>query len=105
MRSPGASRMIQIRTFSLSDSSVEPTQPLLLSRSRSNSSAMALGHADLSAWSVVLSSMVRAIAFLQVFLQVMDRGSCPGCCHIIENLSSGGNSGDWARIGQGFANG
>src|SRR5579863_772230 len=57
--------MIQTRTRSLSDKSVDPTQPLLLSFSRSNSAAMAGGHADLSARSVVLSSMVRAMVFLQ----------------------------------------
>jgi hypothetical protein len=53
--------MIQTRTFSLSDRSVEPTQPFGFCRSRSNSAAMAGGQADLSAWSLVLSNMVRAI--------------------------------------------
>src|ERR1700730_18384727 len=57
--------MIQTRTRSLSETSVVPTQPLLFCRSRSNSAAIAGGHADLSARSVVLSSMVRAIAFLR----------------------------------------
>jgi hypothetical protein len=55
--------MIQTRTFSLSDKSVEPTQPFGFCRSRSNSAAMAGGQADLSALSLALSNMVRAIAF------------------------------------------
>jgi hypothetical protein len=57
--------MIHTRTRSLSESNVVPTQPLLFCRSRSNSAAIAGGHADLSAWSVVLSIMLKAIAFLQ----------------------------------------
>jgi hypothetical protein len=57
--------MIQTRTRSLSDRRVVPTQPLLFCRSRSNSAAMAGGQADLSARSVDLSVIVRAIAFLQ----------------------------------------
>src|SRR6204780_3105622 len=60
--------MIQTRTFSVSESSVEPTQALLLAFSRSNSAAIAGGQAEVSARSVFLSSIVRAIAFLRGML-------------------------------------
>src|ERR1700757_2277458 len=55
--------MIQTRVRSFSDRSSVPTHGLLFACSRSNSAAMAGGQAERSAWSLVFSSIVRAIAF------------------------------------------
>src|SRR6185295_254770 len=64
MRSPGARRIIHTRTLSVSDTSVLPTQGLGFFFSRSNSAAMSAGQGERSDFSVALSSMVRAMAFL-----------------------------------------
>ena len=53
--------MIHTRVRSFSDSKVEPTQGLGFFASRSNSAAISAGHGDLSFFSVLLSSMVRAM--------------------------------------------
>src|SRR5665647_445678 len=71
MRSPGASRMIHTRVRSVSDSSVEPTHGFGLLASRSNSAAIAAGHADLSFFSAALSSMVRAMGIPPVLFAVI----------------------------------
>src|SRR6201996_3594227 len=89
MRSPGASRMIQTRTRSLSETSVDPTQPLLLRFSCSNSAAMAGGQADFSDRSVDLFIMVRAMVFLQTL-----------CDRNIENLRRLGKLWKYAFLGE-----
>src|SRR5215475_6435525 len=53
--------MIHTRVRSFSDSNVEPTQGFGFLASRSNSAAISVGHCDLSFFSAVLSSMVRAM--------------------------------------------
>ena len=65
MRSPGARRMIQTRTRSVSDTSVEPTQGLGFLRSRSNSAWISGGHAVFTELSACLSNIDRAMAFLR----------------------------------------
>src|SRR5258706_481539 len=67
MRSPGLRRMVHTRTRSLSDTSALPTQGLGLFFSRSNSAKISGGHGDFIAVSGCLSSIVRAMAFLQVW--------------------------------------
>src|ERR1700722_11219497 len=90
--------MIQTRTFSFSDRSVEPTQPLLFCFSRSNSAAIAGGHADLSARSLVLSIIVRAM------VPPKEWRSAKEYRHNIENLSGLGNSRNSRRTAR-FSNG
>src|SRR2546428_13429225 len=68
MRSPGASRIIQTRTRSLSETRVVPTHGLGALASRSNSAAISGGQALLSERTAALSIIVRDMAFLQRIL-------------------------------------
>src|ERR1700730_18013465 len=70
MRSPAARRMIQTRVRSVSDSSALPTQGFGFLASCANSAAMPAGHGDLSFFSPVLSSMLRAIEILRCYLRL-----------------------------------
>src|SRR6185312_3278715 len=65
-RSPGLRRMIHTRVRSLSERSSVPTQGLLSARSRSNSAAIAGGQDARSAWSLLFSSIVRAMVFSKI---------------------------------------
>src|SRR6188472_1106347 len=58
--------MVHTRTRSVSDTSALPTQGLGLFFSRSNSARSSGAHADLLEVSACLSTIVRAMAFLQV---------------------------------------
>src|SRR3989440_1966439 len=63
MRSPGLSRMVHTRSFSVSDRSSEPTQPFGRSASRANSVFSAAGHSVLTCVLADFSFMVIAMAF------------------------------------------
>ena len=56
--------MCQTRTRSLSETSLWPTQPLGLWRSRSNSAVISGGQGVRADWTGFLSNVVRAMAFL-----------------------------------------
>src|ERR1700761_7873363 len=58
--------MIPTRVRSFSERSSVPTHELLSARSRSNSAATAGGQAERSAWSLLFSSIVRAMVFSKI---------------------------------------
>ena len=64
MRSPGFSRMVHTRSFSVSESSSEPTQPFGFSASRANSVFSAAGHSVFTWLCEAFSFMLIAMAFL-----------------------------------------
>src|SRR5919201_2112991 len=90
MRSPGLSRIVHTRTRSLSETSALPTHGLGLFFSRSNSATSSGAHADVSAVSGCLSSIVRAMAFLRVW-------------SIYSNFCAAGNGGNRANAQGGQA--